>query len=278
MERNRLKHRLAQGQLCLTSGNHVTSDLIDYVGSLGSFDGVWIDMEHTSVTMADLADMSRAADIWGMTSLVRVRAADPALITLTMSEGVDGIIVPNVKTREEAERIVDAAKFGPIGHRGASGGRRSYGTGIEGRAGGLHEYYKKANDDTFVAIMIEDIVGAKNLPEILKVPHIDMIHVGRYDFAQSMGLMTDTANPRRVQAFDEAIQQIVRAGKVAAAALKDEEELRKYIPMGVRCVKIPSWRWFIRQGAMAFAESAKAAAAAAKLQPEVGAAASALGR
>ncbi len=248
---NRLKHNLAAGKLSLISGNHDTSDLIDYAGSLGVFDGVWIDMQHGTVTAESLPDMSRAADLWGMTSLVRVRANDPTIIGLTITAGVHGVIVPHVNTKAEAERVVDAAKFPPLGHRAASGGRRSYGRGAEA-------HHRSANDETFVAVMIEDIESVENLDEILTVPHIDMFFVAHYDLAQSMGLGSEVEHPRLVETYDRAVEMIVAAGRCAGAVVK-EPDLDKYLAMGVRCVKAPAWQSLFGSGARVFAERANAA-------------------
>jgi 4-hydroxy-2-oxoheptanedioate aldolase len=252
-EANKLKRKLNAGELALISGNYESSDMIDFAGSLGLFDGVWIDMEHGSVAMNSLPDLSRAADLWGMTSVVRVRAIDPAIIALTLSQGVHGVIVPHVNTKVDAEQVVDAAKFPPIGHRGAGAGRRAYGRGTAG-------YERSADDETFVAVMIEDIAAVKNLPEILKVPHIDMFFIGRYDLAQSLGLGTDVRHPDLVKAYDGAIEMIVKAGGVAGAVI-GEEDLNKYVSMGVRCLKTPTWQTYIASGARSFVSRVEAAKA-----------------
>jgi 4-hydroxy-2-oxoheptanedioate aldolase len=249
MESNRLKRKVGAGKLSLISGNHESAEIIDFAGSLDMFDGVWIDMEYGSVSMESLADMSRAADLWGMTSIVRVREIDPAIIGLTLSQGVHGVVVPHVSTRTEAELIVDAVKFPPIGHRGASAGRRSYGRTVA-------EHQRVANDESFVAVMIEDIDAVGNLPEILEVPNIDMFFVAHYDLALSMGLGADIGNPALVQTYDAAIEQIVRAGKVAAAVVS-EQDLEKYLTMGVRCVKLPMWQTYFASGARGFVRKAK---------------------
>jgi 4-hydroxy-2-oxoheptanedioate aldolase len=250
---NRLKRKLGAGELSLISGNHESADMIDFVGSLGLFDGVWIDMQHGAVTVESLPDMSRAADLWGMTSLVRVRAIDHALIGLTITAGVHGVIVPRVNTRADAELVVDAAKFAPIGHRAASGGRRSYGRSTD-------EYHRNANDASFVAVMIEDIVAVENLTEILTVPHIDMFFVAHYDLAHSLGLQSDVENPKLVEVYDKAVELIVAAGKVAGAVVK-ETELQKYLSMGVRCVKVPGWQAQFASAARSFAKKVDAASA-----------------
>ena len=248
---NRLKRKLSGGQLALLAGNFESPEMIDFVGSLGLFDGAWIDMEHGPVAMDSLADMSRAADLWGMSSIVRVRAIDPALIALTMSQGVDGVIVPHVNTRAEAELVVDSVKMAPIGHRGPAGGRRSYGRSLD-------QQTADANDDSFVAVMIEDVSAVRNLPDILQVPHIDMFFVSHYDLAQSMGLQTDVHNPALIETFDSAVRQVVDAGKVAAAVV-GEKDLEKYLALGVRCLKVPRWQALIEKGLRAFAEAVEVA-------------------
>lgn len=250
-EANKLKRKLAAGELALISGNYESSDMIDFTGSLGLFDGVWIDMEHGSVAMNSLPDMSRAADLWGMTSIVRVRAIDPALIALTMSQGVHGVVVPHVNTREDAELVVDAAKFPPIGHRGAGAGRRGYGRGTSG-------YERNVDDETFVAVMIEDIIAVNNLPEMLRVPHIDLFFIGRYDLAQSLGLGTDVHHPDFVKAFDGAVEMIVKAGRVAGAVTA-EKDLAKYVSMGIRCLKAPTWQTLIASGARSYVDKVEGA-------------------
>ena len=79
MERNRLKRKLGAGELSLITGNTESSDMIDFVGSsIELFDAVWVDMEHSPVTWANLADYHRAADLWGMSSIVRVRTTTRA--------------------------------------------------------------------------------------------------------------------------------------------------------------------------------------------------------
>ncbi len=250
MERNRLKRKVQDGKLALVSGNYENADMVDYVGSLELFDGVWIDMEHSPVTWGDLSGMSRAADLWGMSSVVRVRANDPTIISLTLGEGIDGVIVPHVNTRQEAEQVVQAAKFEPVGRRGTSGGRKAYGIG---------DWYARANGETFVAIMIEDIVAVENLSEILKVGDIDVFYVSHHDLSQSMGLLTQPNHPKITETFDRAIKQIADAGKIAGATVS-EREMDKYLPMGVRWLKVPQWRSWISAGASAFVKKVQAQA------------------
>lgn len=253
VEGNRLKRRLAEGHVTTIVGDINTPDDIEWVGSLGHFDSVWIEMEHGPISWADLTNMSRAADIWGLSSVVRVRAIDRELISLTLGLGIDGIIIPHVNTKEEAELVVDSALFTPLGHRGVGGGRKSY---------GRPDFYDKINDETFITIMIEDIVAIENISEILDVPNIDVYFVSRFDLAQSMGHLREPNHPDVIEAHRHAIEQIGAAGKVAGGVMA-EQDLQRYIELGVRFTKVAPRKW-AAEGANAFAKKLAEAEANAK--------------
>src|SRR6185437_6699781 len=159
-----LKQRLRQGKAVTVVGGHHNSDMIDFLGQFG-LDGVWIECEHGPVTWEQIGDLSRACDLWNMASVVRVNSNEPWLITRTLDRGASGIVVPHVSTKGEAARVVESAKFGPIGLRGMYGSRRSY---------GLSDYFQKANDETLVVVLIEEMEAINNLAEILTVDHIDV--------------------------------------------------------------------------------------------------------
>ena len=147
---NRVKHRLAEGKVVSVPAGVNTPDLIDTMGPWG-FDGFWIEAEHGPVDFGDIADLTRACDLWGVTSIVRVNRVEPGIIYRTLDQGAQGIVVPHVNTADEARQIVDAAKFAPIGHRGMFGSRQGY---------GVDDYLNKANDETLIVILVEDIIAA----------------------------------------------------------------------------------------------------------------------
>ena len=80
MRENRAKQKLRNGQIVTVTSGHQSSDMIDFLGPLG-FDAMWIETEHGPVSWEQIGDMSRACDLWGMSSIVRVNANEPWLIT-----------------------------------------------------------------------------------------------------------------------------------------------------------------------------------------------------
>lgn len=218
-----IKKRLQDRKPTVVLGGHNNSDMIDFLGQFKP-DGIWIEGEHGPVTWDQIGDLSRACDLWNMASVVRVMANEPWLITRTLDRGASGIVVPHVSTPDEARKVVQNAKFGPIGSRGMFGSRRSY---------GVSDYFQRANDETLVVILIEEIEAIHNLSEILKVDHIDVFFVAPSDLAQTMGYTGEPNHPEVRQVIDHAVKQIVGAGRTAGNLVTDEN-VQHYLDLGAR--------------------------------------------
>src|SRR5215470_6572402 len=76
---NRVKQKLAAGQVATILAGTNDPDLIDQLGPL-DIDGIWLEGEHGGVDYADLGNLTRARDLWGKTSVVRVMDNDYATI------------------------------------------------------------------------------------------------------------------------------------------------------------------------------------------------------
>src|SRR5512138_862132 len=202
---NRVKQRLAAGQVATIVAGTNEPDLIDQLGTL-DVDGIWLEGEHGGVDFGELGNLTRACDLWGKTSVVRVMDNDYATIYRTLDRGAQGIVVPHVNTRAEAQAAVEAAKFAPLGKRGMFTSRQGF---------GVTDYLKTANDQSLVIVLIEDIVAVNNLEEILKTDHIDVFFVAPNDLATSMGHIGNMGHPDVQKTVDGAIAKITQAGRKA---------------------------------------------------------------
>ena len=72
---NRIKHKLAIGEKAYVVSGFTHPDDIDAFGQIG-FDGIWLEGEHGAVDAAELGNLTRACDIWGMTSVATKRRRD----------------------------------------------------------------------------------------------------------------------------------------------------------------------------------------------------------
>lgn len=232
VERNKAKRKLMNGEVvCCVSGLD-SSDKIDFIGQFG-FDASWIECEHGSPGWHQIADMSRACDIWGISSILRVNGNQPWLITRYLDQGVNGIVVPHVNTKEDAEQAVQSAKFAPLGYRGIFGGRQAY---------GRPDFFQKANDETIVIVLIEEKRAVDNLDELLAVDGIDVFHVAPGDLAQTMGYLGQPTHPEVQAVVDGAIKKIVAAGRCAGATMTDDDPSH-YLDIGAKFIFVSCMGW-----------------------------------
>ena len=220
---NRAKEKLANGEIVSCLAGIDNPYLVDFVGQMG-IDSVWFEAEHGPVSYDDVGNLSRAADLWGMTSIVRVGSTDYSTIYRTLDMGAMGIVVPHVDTVEDARAVVDATKYAPIGRRGMFKPRQSF---------GVDNYLAKANDQSMSIVLIEDIKAVNNLDEILAVDHIDVYHVAPSDLAQSMGHIGNDEHPDVQRTIDESIKKIIAAGKTAGTTVSTSN-VAKFRDQGVQ--------------------------------------------
>ena len=247
IRRNSVKQKLTNGDLAYVISGLTNADDIDTFGPNG-YDGVWLEGEHGGVDAAQIGDLTRACDLWGMTSLVRVNRNDQGLIYRTLDCGAMGIAVPHVNTKAEAQNVVDGAKFAPIGHRGMFTSRQGY---------GVDNYFEVANSQTLLVVLIEDIVAINNLDDILTVDSIDVFFVAPSDLSASMGHIGNNNHPDVQNTIDTALARIQAAGRVAGT-LTTDATVEKYVKAGVRFLMTGVSGW-ITSGAAAFKKRAEGA-------------------
>src|SRR4030095_9016971 len=160
-----------------------------------------------------------------------------------------GFGVAHVNPRAAAEQVVQSAKFSPIGGRGMFGGRQSY---------GVTNYFQKANEETLLVVLIEEIEAIENLTEILSVDHIDVFFVAPSDLAQTMGHIGNHTHPEVQATIDRAIAQILAAGKVPGT-LVDDDNVERYVKAGVRFL-LTGWTSWVARGAREFQRKVTSAA------------------
>jgi 2-keto-3-deoxy-L-rhamnonate aldolase RhmA len=239
---NKAKEKLRAGGVISIVNGVNDGDTVEIFGNLG-FDAILAEGEHGPISWDAIGDISRSCDLWDMASIVRVHRNDPALVTRALDRGANGIMVPHVNTREEAELVARSSYYGPAGNRGAFGGRRAI---------GISDYHRKANENTLVTILLEDIIAIRNMKEIVKADGIDVFYVAPGDLAQSMGHTGDVSHPEVLQAVEDGLGIIMDAGRVAGTLVNDGT-VEAYIAKGVRCVGM-AWQPWLAAGATGFLE------------------------
>src|SRR4030095_1618353 len=152
--------------------------VVELLAEVG-FDWMFIDAEHSSLDTAQMQALMQAA---GATPrVVRLCASDEMHVKRALDIGAAGIIAPQVNSVEHAQRIVQAAKYAPMGQRGLGIARAPrYGLRVR-------EYLQNANDDTAVIVQAEHRDAIAVIRDIVRVNGGDGVLIGRYDLAASLG-------------------------------------------------------------------------------------------
>lgn len=178
---SKLKQKLQNNELTIGSWVTIGHPSIIEIMATAGFDWLTIDMEHSAIELGDAQNLIAHIQANGMEALVRVGKNEEVIIKRVLDAGADGVIVPMVNTKEDAQRAVSFVKYPPLGKRGVGLARaQKYGIGFE-------DYKKKLDTDIVIIAQVEHIDSVNNLSEILDVEGVDGIIVGPYDLSGSMG-------------------------------------------------------------------------------------------
>jgi 4-hydroxy-2-oxoheptanedioate aldolase len=198
--RKTLREKLTNGQVLLGLAHmYPSAGIIEGMGA--GWDFSWIDMQHGQHDFASTLNAIRAAEVTGLHTLVRVPGHDPDTISKVADMDPDAVMVPMVNTVDQAQTVVGALRFPPLGSR-SFGGRR-----VIDRNG--RDFYK--DRDLLVVAQIETLEALDRVDEIAAVQGVDLLFFGPDDMKLRMGLDLSTPVVENKQ-LREAL------GKVAAAA------------------------------------------------------------
>ncbi len=204
-----------------------SEEMVEIIGYAG-FDFVVIDMEHGPFDIEGALKLLRAADATGITSIIRVPENSNIAILKALDIGASAIIVPGISSREDAERAIKGAKYGPIGVRGACPCVRANRYG-----GGEENYFKRANEETSVILLVEGKEGMKAFDDIIDLPYVDGIMLGPIDLSVSLGVPGEINNPIVTTALREMAQKAKRKGICVGTFSPDLDDAKRWFNLGL---------------------------------------------
>jgi 2-dehydro-3-deoxyglucarate aldolase/4-hydroxy-2-oxoheptanedioate aldolase len=236
MERaNRFREKLRQGEVCL--GVIVSSNDCAITEALcRDLDFVWIDAEHSAMSLEIVQAHVMATKGSNAAPIVRVPWNDPVLIKPVLDMGAEGIVVPLVRTVEDARLAVAACKYPPEGIRGYGPRRPS----DYGRLGGP-EFCQRMNDSVLVILQIEHIDAVNNIERILAVPGVTSLVIGSNDLSGSMGLLGQPRHPDVLAAIERVIAAARRTKVFVGIGIgNDGKIITEWIGKGMQWVAMGS--------------------------------------
>lgn len=231
---NHTLRQLRAGKLAVGLGvrNARTVDIAQMLKTCG-FDWAFIDCEHSSMELDTAAQIASASLAVGVTPLVRVPGAEHWHASRILDNGAQGIVMPHVDSAQEAERVVNACRFPPLGHRSMGGGLPQVGFASMPVA----EMARVVNEETMVVVMIESPRAVANCEEIAAVPGVDALLVGTNDLCFEMGIAGQFDDPRVGEAYRRVVAACRKHGKFAGmGGLYTPELIERHVAMGVQLV------------------------------------------
>ena len=215
-------------------------------------DFIGIDLEHSTITLAEAQQIIATAQAGGVACLPRVASHNGQQIRRLLDAGADGIIVPNVSTRAQVEQLVAWCKYPPVGRR-SYGVARAHGYGME-----FDRYVATWNARSTLLIQIESIQGVEAADELVAHEAVDGAMVGPYDISGSLGIPGKLTHPKVTTAAARVIEACRRRGKACGTHLIEptDARVRAAFREGYTFVVLASdvfvlWKWADRMRALA---------------------------
>jgi 2-keto-3-deoxy-L-rhamnonate aldolase RhmA len=232
---NSAKRKLAEGKRVLFMGLRQarSADIVLIAAECG-FDGIYVDLQHSPLTLETASTLCIAALGAGLTPIVRPPGHAPEMLSRALDAGAQGLLVPDVEDAGQASALVAAAKFPPLGRRSVMGPTPALGY----RASGLGKINELLNAETLVIAMLETARGVENAEAIAAVPGIDMLLIGSNDLCTSLGIPGELRHPKLRAAYETAAAACGKHGKhLGVGGIRGDAELQQQlIRLGARFI------------------------------------------
>lgn len=229
----KLKKRVKNGELLLVGCimDSRSGAVVEAYHECG-YDLVMIDREHTALNSETILEHIRLCR--ALEQPVMMRVADPSYHEFGrfLDQGLDGIMVPRIRTRADAEHVVNTVRYPPLGQRGLGGSTCAVGKYMGWPK--LTDQIAHVNNELMVGIQIETAEALENVDEILSVPGIDVAIVGNDDLSLGLGIPGQLDNPKYLKAVERIIASCRKHGVMPGIAGGEPTWVRYWHDRGMR--------------------------------------------
>jgi 2-keto-3-deoxy-L-rhamnonate aldolase RhmA len=231
-----LKHRLKQGEVC--KGTFLLflagGDVVEFLAGLG-FDYFFLDMEHSTLDLGRVRETILAARAYGVAPLVRVPELQYHLVNRVLDAGAEGIMLPRVESREQAETLVHYARYRPEGVRGIStfAGHNSF-----TRIPDVPAFLAERNQRIMLFVQIETLPGVENREAILSTPGLDGCFVGTGDLAMGMGYAGQRDHPAVIAEAEKVLATARDLGLLTTIPIRTPDQVARWVERGMNMLTL----------------------------------------
>ncbi len=244
------KQRLIAGDPLLGIFQKIPHPHVVEVLATSGLDCICIDAEHAPFDRGAIDLCVMAARAGGLPAIVRPASAAPHELLNALDCGADGVVVPHIRSAEEAAALARIAHYGP-GGRGFAGSTRAAGYGLLS----IPDHLAATAGRTAVIAQIEDAEALDEIDAIAAVEGIDALFVGRIDLTISLGC-TSPDDASVVAAVHQIVGACPRAGRASGMFLSRAADVGHWREKGASLFLLASDASFLRSGARALRNDA----------------------
>jgi 4-hydroxy-2-oxoheptanedioate aldolase len=204
---NIVRDLLKSGKTVVGTAGRIDADMATMADA--GWDFLLYDSQHSPVEVKQMLPSIQSIIGKKALPIIRVSGNQPDVICFALDVGAMGVVVPMVNTKEEAEALVRAAKYAPLGDRSHAGPRGQFGEAADYRS-----YLDMVNEEIILIPMIETQQAVDNIDEILSVPGIDVALIGPTDLSIELNSTMDFQSPAYEAALDKIAASCKRHGVV----------------------------------------------------------------
>lgn len=192
------------------------------------FDCIWLDLEHKLIDEREVQALLTHFHLADIDCMLRPPTVEKARLYRYLEDGASGLMIPHVSTVAQAEALVKAVKFPPLGDRGLDG------VGFDNRYQMTEPaaYAEAANRETFLVVQIETPEAVNNVEAIAALSGISGLFVGIGDLGLRLGKY------KNMPSLDDCIARVAAAaaqyGKAWGLPVRTAEQLKQYHDQGAQ--------------------------------------------
>ena len=229
MRKSKTLQKLRENSLVrVCSLGHDLPPYIRHAAQYG-FDCIWLDLEHRPLDVHQVQKLLAISHLADIDVMIRVGYREPNTLYRYLEDGASGLMCALISNQKQAEEIVQATKFPPLGNRGFDGAMLDSDYLLKGGEG----YPEAANRETFLLAQIETVEAVHNIEAIASVNGIDALFIGWKDLSLRIKNSPDIS--WELEDIVERVNSAVKAqGKHWGAVTENKDEMKKRFSQGGR--------------------------------------------
>ena len=207
------------------------------------FDFLWIEMEHSPITLETARNMILATRGLKALPFIRVPVNELWTAKRALDIGAIGVVFPFTSTPALAQQAVASLKYPPAGRRGSGPGLATF------RWPAPEGYADFMDKNALVIVIIEEVSAVEKIEEIAATPGIDVLFIGANDLSYSLGLRGNQDHPKHREAMNKIIAAAKKNGLPVGRPVANAAQIQEGIKQGFTFFQGPSDMVLMRTGA-----------------------------